>query len=248
MSREPFELEEGAWLFADAHYASYNTGFYDFFSALGENDLPPQIVLMGDIFDLLFGFSSHSIERNRKMVDLLQRISKETDVVYLEGNHDFGLRPIFAETMRVVSRREQPLMAMCQGVRIALHHGDVLQGSGYELYTALIRHRWIDRLLEAVDIRTGGAIITRLERYNKAKRPCYRIEDFEERVRRRMKRLRRRYVFDLWVEGHYHQDRSFSLDGVSYRNLPAFACDGGWMELKLMDDRIVFEKKEANGV
>ncbi|WP_457596478.1 UDP-2,3-diacylglucosamine diphosphatase [Hydrogenimonas sp.] len=237
------ELKPGAWLIADAHYAHYRTDLYDFFDSLAPSDLPPQLLLMGDIFDLLFGYAPNSIEPNRKMVDLVLRIAKRCEVVYLEGNHDFGLVPIFGRALRVIPRGRQPLTARFGGLRVALHHGDTLQGWGYEAYTAVIRNRLVDGALNAVDTFTEGAIIGWLERYNRQKKPCYRIEGFEEKVRGRLETFSKRYDFDWWVEGHFHQDVETAVGQKRYRNLPAFGCGGGFVEILEKTGDIVFEKR-----
>jgi len=243
--REPtLELQSGAWLIADAHYAHYNPSLYSFFESVETSGLPPQLVLMGDIFDLLFGHAPNSIEPNRKMVDLLKRIGRSCETIYLEGNHDFGLASVFGETMRVVPRSAQPLIARCGGKRVALHHGDTLQGAGYELYTALIRNPLIDRALNGIDT-LGGGIIDRLETYNRNKKPCYRIADFETKVRQRLDTLIEKYDFDIWVEGHFHQDLSMVYRERRYLNLPAYACDGTIVEVLAETGDIAFEKRKV---
>jgi len=237
-------LKEGAWLIADAHYAHYQRTFYSFLSSFTPSELPPQIILMGDIFDLLFGHAPNSIAPNMEMVQLLQTISQTCEVIYLEGNHDFGLDSIFGESIRVIKRADQPLMATLGNQTIALHHGDILQGIGYEIYTALIRHPWIDRLLNRIDTLKQGAIIQWLENYNRQKDPCYRIEAFESRICKRLDQLMERFNFDIWVEGHQHQDRSLEYRGRYYRNIPAFICGNYWVVVTYDGKRIAFETQQ----
>ncbi|WP_456486137.1 UDP-2,3-diacylglucosamine diphosphatase [Hydrogenimonas sp.] len=241
-------LQDGAWLISDAHYAHYRTDLYRFLSSLSPSDLPPQIILMGDIFDLLFGDAKNSIEINLEMVDLLKEISLSCEVVYLEGNHDFGLREIFDERIHVVARRDQPLMAHFDSKSIALHHGDCMQGIGYEIYTAMIRNRWINRLLNTVDTVSGGAIIAWLESYNRSKELCRYIENFEKKMKTRLKKLLVRYDFDIWVEGHYHQNIQFNDRDIGYVNLPAFACDGAFVVACASKEGIDFKQKRINNV
>ncbi len=236
-------LKDGAWFVADSHYAHYNTALYDLLSSIDPDDLPPQLFLMGDIFDLLFGYAQNSIQPNRKMVDLLKQIARQCEVIYLEGNHDFGLEPLFGGDVRTVARSCQPVTALYGGGRIALHHGDLIQGAGYEIYTALIRNRYIDRILNLVDTASSGAVIRWLERYNRNKRPCYKIDGFEERMQSRLDILKRRYDFDIWIEGHFHQNIRFDYDGTSYFNLPAFACAKTYIVTRLVGDSVEFEEK-----
>jgi len=242
-------LKEGAWLIADAHYAHYNPSLYEFLSSVLDEDLPPQMILMGDIFDLLFGHAPNSIEPNRKMVDLLKRISMRTEIVYLEGNHDFGLKRVFGDSIRVFERSKQPLIATFADKSVALHHGDILQGTGYEIYTAWIRNPLVDRVLNLIDTFTGGAIIRWLEGYNRRKRPCYRIEDFEERAKNRLGIIKKRYLFDIWIDGHFHQNVHLKFGDIEYRNLPAFACSRSYLIVKSSNDGMEFvEVKDRNGI
>jgi len=240
-------LKKGAWLIADAHYAHYQATFYTFLSSFSPSELPPQIILMGDIFDLLFGHAPNSITPNQKMVELLQTISQTCEVIYLEGNHDFGLESIFGEHIKVIKRADQPLMAIFKNQTIALHHGDILQGIGYEIYTALIRNPWIDRLLNRIDRLKSGAIIQWLERYNQQKDPCYRMKAFDERTYQRLDQLIKRYSFDIWVEGHYHQERTLEYFGYYYCNIPAFACEQKFVTIKSSEKGIEFETVQWNG-
>ncbi|WOE70636.1 UDP-2,3-diacylglucosamine diphosphatase [Hydrogenimonas thermophila] len=238
-------LKDGAWLIADAHYAHYNTALYDFLSCKDE-DLPPQLILMGDIFDLLFGNAPNSIEPNLKMVDLLKSIAKKVEVIYLEGNHDFGLKTIFGDSIKIVPRTKQPLFMSANSKVVALHHGDMMQGIGYEIYTALIRNRWIDRVLNTIDSLRDGKIIDWLERYNRQKKPCYSIDSFENIVSQRLDILEQKFEFDYWVEGHFHQNVQYNFNEKKYCNLPAFACCQSYIVVKLSESGINFIEKKGS--
>jgi len=239
-------LKNGAWLIADAHYARYNSALYNFLVSLKDSDLPPQLILMGDIFDLLFGYAPNSIESNLKMVDLLKYTGKKTEIIYLEGNHDFGLKPIFGDFMKIVSRDEQPLIMSANGKLIALHHGDIMQGVGYEIYTELIRNRWIDHILNSIDSLQNGSIIEWLERYNRKKKLCLSINDFENIVLERLEILGQKFKFDYWIEGHFHQNREFNFNEKKYYNIPAFACCQSYIVVKLSESGINFIEKKGS--
>jgi len=233
-------LREGAWLIADAHYAPARPQLYHtLLLARNKGLLPDQIILFGDIFDLLFGDAPVSIEPNRKMVDLLIEIAREREVIYLEGNHDFGLAPLFGDVMRVVPRTAQPLIAEWAGKRWGLHHGDLLEGKGYELYTALIRGRGAVRGLNALDRLTGGRVMARLQKYNAKKAPCREISGFYEKQKKKMDILMKMYPLEGWLEGHYHQDRAYRYGKIGYINLPAFMCEGRFVRI---DDAGAFNR------
>jgi UDP-2,3-diacylglucosamine hydrolase len=238
-------LKDGAWLIADAHYAHYNTALYNFLSSK-DKELPPQLILMGDIFDLLFGYAPNSINPNMQMVNLLKSIAQKVEVIYLEGNHDFGLKPIFGDAIKIVPRAKQPLFMSANGKIVALHHGDIMQGVGYEIYTALIRNRWLDLLLNSIDSLRNGSIIGWLEDYNIQKKLCLPIERFEEKISQRLEVLEKRFKFDYWIEGHFHQNAKLTFNGKKYCNLPAFACCQSYIVVKLCESGINFIEKKGS--
>ena len=244
--KEIVALKDGAWFIADAHYAYYNSALYDFLVSLKDSELPPQLILMGDIFDLLFGYAPNSIEPNLKMVDLLKCIAQKVKVIYLEGNHDFGLQPIFGNFIKVVTRAKQPLFVSANDKIVALHHGDIMQGIGYEIYTALIRNRWIDLTLNGIDSLQNGSIIRWLECYNLQKKLCLSIDNFKDKVSQRLEILRQKYIFDYWVEGHFHQNFEHNFNEKIYCNLPAFACCQRYIVVKLSESGINFIEKKGS--
>jgi len=244
--KKSFILKDGAWFIADAHYAHYNSLLYDFFLSLKEEDLPSQLILMGDIFDLLFGYAPNSIEPNLKMVNLLKSIAQKIEIIYLEGNHDFGLEPIFGDYMKIVSRDKQPLIMNINNKLIALHHGDIVQSIGYEIYTTLIRNRYIVKALDGIDTMKKGEIIAWLEKYNSKKNLCLPIYDFKNLSLKRLNILTKKFRFDYWIEGHFHQNKEFNFDEKKYYNLPAFACCQSYIVVKLNGNCINFIEKKVH--
>lgn len=220
----PDTLRVGAILVADAHCAPWRPPFADFLIALEEGRIvTPQLVLMGDIFDLLFGPIPGSVEANRESVDRLNRLAERIEIVYLEGNHDFLLCDVFPG-VRVIAREAQPWMARSGGQTVALSHGDRKMGWGYEIYTALIRNRMLLWVLNRLDQIGNGFILRYLERSMKCKNHCKTIEDFEFKTKNRLKQMDMDGI-DVWIEGHFHQNRTLEISHCHYINLAAFACN-----------------------
>jgi UDP-2,3-diacylglucosamine hydrolase len=220
----PDTLLPGAVLVADAHCAPWRTAFLDFLHALERDEiLTPQLILMGDIFDLLFGPIEATHLLNAEGIALLNRLSYKIEIVYLEGNHDFLLSALFPR-IRVIPRSQQPWMTVFEGKTVALSHGDSGMGWGYGLYTFLIRSRGILGTLRALDRVGGGFIVRELEKAMKRKIHCKTIEKFELLVSERLKKQNLSGI-DILIEGHFHQNKSADLAGVHYTNLAAFACN-----------------------
>ena len=121
-----------------------------------------------------------------------------------------------------------------------------MQGVGYEIYTALIRNRWLDLLLNSIDSLRSGSIIGWLEDYNLQKKLCLPIEKFEEKVFQRLEVLEKRFKFDYWIEGHFHQNAKLTFNGKKYCNLPAFACCQSYIVVKLCESGINFIEKKGS--
>ncbi len=230
MSHSNIKLLEGAIFLSDAHYSFKHTALLDFLKALRAQEIQtPQLILMGDVFDLLFGGISVTIERSQEAIDLINTLSDNIEILYLEGNHDFNVTSIFPG-VEVFTLQQQPLVAQFKEQRVALAHGDFKGPALYRLYTALIRKSWVLKILNVVNTVGRGFIIKRLDSRLEHKKECREIAGFEALT---LERLTAEYLkdFDLFIEGHFHQDSSFKVGSCLYTNLPAFACSPNYMRL-----------------
>lgn len=236
-----FVIQEGAILIADAHYAPWRTPFIDFLHAVESGEVQTsQLILMGDIFDLLFGDVDATVALNIEAVTLLNILATRIEILYLEGNHDFRLAAVFPQ-IKVVTRSEQPFRAAFKDQNIALSHGDTRMGFGYELYTALIRNPVILKFLNVLDQWRGEFIVKRLIVMMKRKRHCQIIEGFSELIHQRLEGdsdVRP----DVLIEGHFHQNCPFEFDGMHYINLGAFACNERYYRVQSLNNRMVLEE------
>ena len=224
MSRDPYEILPGALLISDAHYSERRPQLLSLLQAIeGGIVATPQLILMGDIFDLLFGQIPLTHRMNGDAVAALQAISRKIPVLYLEGNHDYNLKKLFPG-VTVVPLARQPLPCRCGRTRLLLAHGDFNQPLRYRLYTALIRNPLVLRLLGLVNRAGGNAIIGRLERYLAQKNDCYVIPEYAQMVRRHLQGVDLSET-DVFIEGHYHQGMTLEVGGVAYFNPSAFACN-----------------------
>jgi UDP-2,3-diacylglucosamine hydrolase len=235
------KLHEGAILVADSHAAPWRTQFIDFLNALDRGEIQtPQLVLMGDNFDLLFGpiLSTHIL--NEEGLSLLDRLSQKIEIWYLEGNHDFRLTSLFKH-IRVIPLKRQPFIVEFQGEKVALLHGDIGVPLGYKIYTALIRNSAILSALNLIDTLIGGVILHWLSAQMQRKRHCTKIENFES--------IAQRLEGEIWIEecdsvieGHYHQNQQFRFEKYNYYNLGAFACNERYYVVKSSQNQINLEE------
>ena len=217
-------LQEGAILVADAHYSKKYPQLYEFLKAIDSGEIKTsQLVLMGDVFELLFGPVKRTQRDNKNEIALLNKISSEIEVIYFEGNHDFCLQDIFPKVL-VIPLESQPTPVGFADQKIMLSHGDTKMPLGYQVYTKLIRNTLVLKLMNILDIFCSNCIINWLKGRGEEKNPCYKIDKFKEIIKGRLAYLQNKPL-DIIIEGHFHQDVSFKLYSFEYINLASFACN-----------------------
>lgn len=240
-------LQEGSIFVADSHCAPWRSIFVDFLMAIERGEIKtPQLILMGDNFDLLFGPVLQTHRLNHEFIALLNRLSQKIEIIYLEGNHDFRLSSLFPN-IEVIPLSHQPYMVEFNGEKIALLHGDIGVPLGYKIYTALIRNRVILGILNFINEHFNGVIINTLSEQMQRKNHCKKIDNFEV--------VAERLITEPWIsscdrviEGHYHQNRSFGFKTYRYDNLGAFACNERYYVVKSSQnqsilDEVIFHKE-----
>ena len=68
-------IQKGALFIADAHESSERTLLWDFLLYVQENP-PPQLFLMGDMFDLLVGNVRYGVQKYQRYIRRLEEIRK----------------------------------------------------------------------------------------------------------------------------------------------------------------------------
>ena len=186
---ENITIKEGAFFIADAHYnKNKNPHFLSFLKQIKEKKLnPTQLFLLGDIFDALFGNVPYTAKDNQEVIDLIEEISKEIEVIYLEGNHDFYLKYFFSSSVKIFPIKTHPIKVKANKKTICLAHGDFDSPFVYKLYTAFIRNPLVLFFLNIYDKYTNHSILKFVDKHMSKKDECKKIEwfeDFSEKQRR----------------------------------------------------------------
>ncbi|MFT7879129.1 MAG: metallophosphoesterase [Sulfurimonas sp.] len=223
------EIKEGAIFIADSHYPHHGDAFLTLLQKIENKEIEtPQLFLMGDNFDLLFGYNDYIQTFSKEAIALLQRLSKKLEIIYLEGNHDFCLQELFPD-IQVYSRNEQPIHFELNGQRVVLSHGDkYVTGFGYDLYCKVLRNRATLTLLKPFQ----KLIINHRMGKLSGKEICFHFTGFEKRVEQILEYYQ---GADLVIEGHFHQAKTVG----KYISLPSLACQE---EVGVVEEgRIVFK-------
>lgn len=237
-------IQEGALFIADAHESSERAFFLDFLYHIKQNP-PPQLFLMGDMFDLLVGGIHYGVNKYQRYIDLINALSRECEIFYFEGNHDFNLSQLFLH-VKVFPIQKQPILAkLPSGKTCLLSHGDKYGGSLHALYTQAIRNQHVLNVLGGLDILFQSAISKQIEKNQKAKNLCKKIDHFDAIIKAKLEAYPLEGV-DVVIEGHYHQDQSFTCKDVVYINFPSFACNQSYFSVQSSHER-EFAQKQLRG-
>jgi UDP-2,3-diacylglucosamine hydrolase len=224
------EIKENALFIADAHYPNHGDEFLNILKKIENQTIKTsQIFLMGDIFDLLFGHNNHIKTFSREAIEQINQLSKKTEIIYIEGNHDFCLKDIFPN-VKVYSRKEQPLHFKLNQQDIYISHGDKYKtGFGYNLYSSILRTKATLTLLRPFEKKIINHRMEKLKR----KKICKAFEGYKERF----DAIIQKYPKDsLIIEGHFHQAKQHK----NYISLPSLACQG---EVGMVENgKIIFKK------
>ena len=209
-------IREQALFIADSHYPHHGDAFLDLLKKLESGEIKtPQLFLMGDNFDLLFGYNDYIQTFSKEAISLLQTLSKKLEVHYFEGNHDFCLTEVFPD-IQVYAREQQPIMFQVDEKNVAISHGDkYVTGFGYDLYCKVLRNKKTLTFLKPFE----KAIIDHRMKKLSQKHICFTFNGFEKRVDEILEHYNEA---DLVIEGHFHQCKTVG----KYISLPSLACQG----------------------
>jgi len=224
------EIQDKALFIADSHYPHHGSEFLTILQQIDKKTInPTQLFLMGDNFDLLFGYNDYIQTFSKDAIELLQKISLKLDIYYFEGNHDFCLKNIFTN-IKIYSREEQPIVFTLNSKKVALSHGDkFVTNLGYNLYSKLVRNKFLITSLRPWE---KSIINDRMNKLSK-KTICNSFETLDKRVEKILKYYK---DVELVIEGHFHQGKVVG----KYISLPSLACQG---EVGVVENsNIVFKK------
>ncbi len=233
-------LQEGAILITDAHYGEAHREFYEFLLACKKEIIKaPQLIFLGDMFELLFGKIPHTLDMHSKEIDIINEIAQKMDLYYFEGNHDFLLDDVF-HNVHVVPIERQPLVMEFGKQRIAFAHGDLKMPLKYTLYRKMIRKAPVLGFMGWLDTVLDHKITDKLIEVGRQRDQCYKIDDFENMIRNRLHLVE---GIDVLIEGHFHQNVGFSFNRFTYINLGAFSCDKKYYKVVSKDEELFLEEK-----
>jgi len=217
-------ISDDAIFIADSHYNKNRPQLKNFLLQIKFNKInTSQLFLMGDMFDFLDSKITYFQKQNKDMIDLLNELSKELEIIYLEGNHDFNLNILFPN-IKVFTRKQQPLECNYKDKKILIAHGDIFAQFNYEIYTSIIRNKIFLSFLNIIDINNWLSI--KIDNWLLEKKICNKCRNKEEFIRSRI--LVYENDSNMIIEGHFH----YAIINKNYINLPSLSCSNEYFSIK----------------
>ncbi len=209
MFHKDVEVKEGAVFIADVHYKKGDSDFLDLLSTWYKSP-PPQIFLVGDIFHALLPFK-YLIDYNSEAIALINMLALKSEVYYLQGNHDFNIESLFVNVNFADAFWDKKR-------DIFLTHGHLNSDIGYNIFFSLLKNEFLELFAHFVSFNFLYPWVFKSVLNKKI--CCKEIENFFEIAKKRLSKVDSKIL----VEGHYHQGKSFEIEGKEYINLPSFYC------------------------
>ena len=253
-------IKDGAIFIGDAHENVNRDGFLKFLRAVdsGEIKQPPQIFLLGDMFDFLTGEGKYTREFYAEHLGLIDKISEKIEIFYFEGNHDFRLLNLFKKTREICDGYEmqsgkgvmvydicaQPAnFKTISGEHVQIAHGDIFLPFMDKYALRFLRLRWFLKFMNALDqilnFKISKAILDKLTKKNLH----YKIPNFKELMSKHIQG----FEADIVIEGHYHQGELFDIYDRFYINLPCFACEQSYFVVEYAQQKLNLLKMSLKG-
>ena len=242
---EPIVIKEGAIFIADSHENENRKNFLRFLYALKSGEIKtPQLFLMGDMFDFLAAQCEFFVKFYEPYIDVINEISKKTEIYYFEGNHDFNLAPLF-KNVKTYPIGAQPVKfaSKCQKC-VFIAHGDIFLPLVSKYALRFLRVKIFLKTMNFFDKFLNFRLSKRI--LNKLKRKIldYKIPNFKELAEAKVYRYNGLCKADIVIEGHYHQGDIFELGSQKYVNVPSFACEQSYFIVEYVPN-IKFARKSV---
>jgi UDP-2,3-diacylglucosamine hydrolase len=203
------------WIFVgDAHFAFGDGGRRaHFFSFIQKNrSTLKALVIMGDFFDFWFGFRDLTLLKKEygDILELLEGLrSNGVTVIYLEGNHEFRMRPYMSDKLGIEVHDGSAAIGL-GGKRVYLAHGDRSHPTmSHRILTWFLRNGFTYQLISLL----GPRIVIGFARWWSAKSRKRNLKESSQVISRLKKFAQHKLYegFDAVILAHTHLPEAITM-------------------------------------
>ena len=219
------ELREGARVIADLHLdlADPNS-VAPFLAFLASLQNCPQLVVLGDLFDVWVGPAQMSAGEAPRVLGALAHLEKQgTQLIVVHGNRDFLLEERFAERVWGKLLPEGFVAKLPDGARMLCVHGDTLctKDKGYQRLRRVLRSRPMLWMAPRLPYWFSRAVAKRLRRAS-VKAIAAKLPDEKSIQKDAVAAAAQEHRASVVLCGHAHAFRDEKVGEVRWIVLDAF--------------------------
>ncbi len=187
---------------------------------------PDKLVILGDLFEFWTGLNGVIYSHYLPVLNGFEQLRKAgTEIIYLEGNHDFSLGGFFTGFLGARVYRDSATVEL-DGKRFYLAHGDMVDPSpGYSLWRGFLRSPIFRFILTVVHPSIMWKMALMLSERGKL------YPERASAIERRHREFAKRRImngYDVVVLAHSHIQRVEPLSTDTKKGI--YANPGGWRE------------------
>ena len=232
------ELQEGARVIADLHLDLADpksvAPFLAFLAGLRDC---PQLVVLGDLFDVWVGPAQMSEGEAPRVLGALAHLEKQgTQLFVVHGNRDFLLERRFAERVWATLLRDGFVARLPDGSRMLCVHGDTLckKDKGYQRLRRVLRSRPMLWLAPRLPFWFSRAVAKRLRRAS-VRAIALKLPDEKSIQREAVAAAALVHRTSIVLCGHAHAFRDETVGETRWLVLDAFGGDRAVLEVSRGD-------------
>ncbi len=110
-----------------------------------------KIFILGDLFEFYYGYKGFFYSHHIKLINLLGIISKKTEVILVEGNHEYNLENIKAFVNVEVVKRHR--IFLIDSLKVYVEHGDSIDKKdiSYRIFRAFLKNRITLKIIDNIN-------------------------------------------------------------------------------------------------
>lgn len=187
-----------------------------------------KLVITGDLFEFWIGFGSYVFPHYSDVIDKLHEVkSRGTELIYVEGNHDFHMGRYFKETLGVTVYPKKFVLTINDKSILVMHGDTATKSLSYHLW------RWFSRSLAFkifIKFITPN-MAQKIAQYLSTQSKTYKGERADaiddELIDYAERKLLGRY--DAVIMGHSHKQTAHTIGGDLGRPIK-YINTGSWQE------------------
>ncbi len=183
------------------------------------------LYLLGDIFEFWVGYRHVAFSAYVPVLEELRRVRQSgTEIVYVEGNHDFHMGPYFAETLDCRILPDGGSIDL-DGTPAFVSHGDLVNphDRGYRLWRGVLRSRILQKMIGVFPPDWIWGIAAWAGRQSGKKHAAKQARWIPREMLRSHAARRFAEGFEAVVTGHFHSPLLERSDGKTLVSL------GDWL-------------------